>query len=89
MSQAIEPFTYEDAAELAEAMAAVGATWSPTDATHHGEFGESIYPGRQVLDLPGIVWPHTPDECTHADLPGRWVLDGQILICDGCGIDCT
>ncbi|OUS97414.1 hypothetical protein [Rhodococcus sp. NCIMB 12038] len=84
----------EYAAEVAAAMDDIGAQWVPTVAGTHGApdlmmFPTGIYPGRQILSIPGITHPFTPNTCRDVDAPGMWVLDGLILVCRGCGIDCT
>lgn len=84
----------EYAAQVAEAMKEIGAQWVPTPAGTHGAadlmlFPAGIYPGRQILSIPGITHPFTPDTCRDVDAPGMWVLDDLVLVCRGCGIDCT
>lgn len=46
-----------------------------------------ITEGRHILILPGRTWEHTPEHCT---VPGtEWVAGGLVLMCTGCGVDCT
>ena len=44
--------------------------------------------GRKVQ--PG-EWPYAPQSCLVADETGRtrWTEDDTILVCTGCGLDCT
>lgn len=37
--------------------------------------------------LPGVTWPYEPHHCPITR--GTWYLDGQLLLCDGCGVDGT
>ena len=77
------------AAEVEPPPGPVGAGWSwrPTPA-YHGFSRGYVYPGRQILDVPGRTWPAgRPEDCTSTD-PGEWVCD-DVLVCTGCGLDCT
>lgn len=44
-----------------------------------------------VVYLEGRTYKYTPQNCEMESLQGHteWVLDGTILICIGCGLDCT
>lgn len=80
--------------EVSAAMDKVGAHWTPPNTRFHGApdlmmFPAGIYPGRQILQLPGVTHPFTPDTCRDVDAPGVWVLNGLVLLCSGCGIDCS
>lgn len=80
--------------QVVEAMNEIAAHWTPTDARSHGApdlmmSPAVIYPGRKILSLPGITHPFTPETCRDIDAPGMWVLDDLVLVCRGCGIDCT
>jgi hypothetical protein len=64
-----------------------GARWGRQPRHHNGGY---VYPGRAVLVLAGHQWPHQPETCPVSDLAlGEWHLDGQVLTCTGCGLDCT
>ena len=77
---------------LREAMSAVGATFGDADVEIHGDpdkgTGEFVAPGRRVVNLPGRTWASIPGECT-ADSDTEWLVDGKVLVCTGCGLDCT
>lgn len=66
-----------------------GAQWNDFQARYHGcrfEVREAIFPGR--LSLVGN-WPHyNPEDCC-TEHPSEWMYDGRLLICTGCGLDCT
>lgn len=62
-----------------------GYKWVPTGAVWHR--GHVFHPGRMVLHIPGRVWLDTPDECYAGGT--EWVLGGAVLVCTGCGLDCT
>lgn len=69
-----------------------GWTWGHQPEWHGGSPGahfEHVAPGRAVLDIPGRSWPWLPEECEDATGQGQWLLDGQILVCRGCGLDST
>jgi hypothetical protein len=68
-------------------------------------FGDWVYPGRTVIEVPGWTWPAArPEDCTDESFTGIWfdatgnpvrdVLDpaapaGIVLLCSLCGLDCT
>ncbi|WP_158892663.1 hypothetical protein [Amycolatopsis anabasis] len=55
----------------------------------HGPYREYVYPGRRVVKIPGREWPAAmPEACTDTSNRGEWLND-DILICPGCGVDCT
>ncbi|MEH1124868.1 hypothetical protein [Micromonospora sp. CPCC 206061] len=65
---------------------APGIAYRPQPVTYHGKLAEPVYPGRLVVDGD---WPATrPEECV-GEYPTQWIGDGQVLICTGCGLDCT
>lgn len=71
-----------------------GASWRDAEVRYHGadEVDRAgVWPGRRVLDIPGRDWPYpSPEECGRAgDLRGEWVLGYAVLVCPGCGLDCT
>ncbi|MEU0539745.1 hypothetical protein ABZ319_07725 [Nocardia sp. NPDC005978] len=37
--------------------------------------------------LPGIEWPYPPETCPTSC--GTWHLNGELVICEGCGADGT
>lgn len=55
------------------------------DSTTHGPDDEPIYPGRLVA---AGNWPDEPRTCQHVG-PGTWHDEGTVLLCPGCGLDCT
>jgi hypothetical protein len=50
---------------------------------------EQVYPGRAVLIGPGLDWPHVPEACEDTSGTGMWMLDDQVMVCRGCGLDST
>lgn len=34
-------------------------------------------------------WPHTPQTCLADEFPNEWRQGGTVLVCTGCGLDCT
>lgn len=87
-------FDAEYDTKLAAAMNESGAHWIPTDARFHGApdlmmLQAGIYPGRQILSLPGVTYPWTPETCRDVDNPSKWVLNDLVLVCQGCGINGT
>lgn len=76
---------YEDDLPLAEA----GGRWDPRQPEYHGPDHDYIAPGRRVAHLPEFDWPNTPEACTAGPQDTVWVLDGQLLLCRGCGLDGT
>ncbi|EIU24785.1 hypothetical protein MA5S0921_2726 [Mycobacteroides abscessus 5S-0921] len=70
-------------------LAAAGGSWDPRLPEHHGPDQDYIAPGRRVAHLPGFSWPNTPEKCIAGHLDTVWVLDGQLLLCTGCGLDGT
>ncbi|WP_457180752.1 hypothetical protein [Mycobacteroides abscessus] len=79
--------TREDPLDLR--LAAAGGSWDPRPPEYHGPDQDYIAPGRRVAHLPGFQWPNTPENCTSGDSDTVWVLDGQLLLCRGCGLDGT
>ncbi len=62
-------------------------TWEPTPPLHH--LGGYIAPGRHVLQLHSQTWAFRPENCQSGDFDNTWYLDGQLLLCNGCGLDVT
>ncbi|PZU04695.1 MAG: hypothetical protein DI630_00845 [Gordonia sp. (in: high G+C Gram-positive bacteria)] len=94
MTSTTYDFDAEYNTEVAAAMSEIGAQWIPTTDSCHGApdlmvFQAGIYPGRQILSIPGITHPWTPQTCRAVDIRSIWVLDGLILICRGCGLNGT
>ncbi|TQM01688.1 hypothetical protein [Pseudonocardia kunmingensis] len=65
---------------------------------------EFVWPGRTVIEVPGWIWPfERPEDCAELDstiwfdvaghlVPDKADLDapdGVVLLCAGCGLDCT
>ena len=67
--------------------AVAGITYRPDPVEYHGKQERGyVYPGRPVVEG---AWPFPrPEECGD-DQPTRWIADRQILVCTGCGLDCT
>ena len=55
------------------------------------EFGYGHFPGhgREVVDAPEMNWPHTPETCPTDEVITRWIRADTVLVCTGCGLDCT
>lgn len=53
--------------------------------------GVGHFPGhcRQVVEVPGRTFPHTPETCLVDMHKGEWLPDGTQLYCTGCGLDGT
>jgi hypothetical protein len=51
--------------------------------------GGRVALGRRIARLPDRQWPHDPEKCHGGHLDTTWILDGAVLICNGCGLDCT
>lgn len=65
------------------------ATWGE-EARFHTPDRRYVYPGRKVLELTGLEWPHAPEECPGTDEYGtEWLLENTVLVCKGCGLDAT
>jgi hypothetical protein len=46
-----------------------------------------VYPGRQMV---AGNYPHPHAEvCEDYSGTGEWVANGRVLVCRGCGLDCT
>lgn len=67
----------------------VGGHWDDRPVKWHGTAGDFVCPGRRIARLPARDWPHEPEECTAGMFDTEWILDGQVLLCVGCGIDAT
>jgi hypothetical protein len=64
-----------------------GYTWSTSSPTDHA--GAFVWPGRRVLQIRGHVWPYPPSTCPMGDFDTQWLCEGTVLVCSGCGLDCT
>lgn len=69
-----------------------GATVRSDPVGGHRE-GADLYfvaPGRRVIDIPGQTWPAArPEECGNGgNVRTRWFGE-KVLLCLGCGVDCT
>ena len=62
------------------------------DAVTRALLGHGHFPGdiarRTVVSPPRVMWPHTPETCQTDDHAGVW-LDQTVMVCTGCGLDCT
>lgn len=58
----------------------------------HLEGGELYFvaPGRRVIDISGTAWPAArPEECqNNGNVKAQW-HENKVLLCQGCGLDCT
>ena len=83
----------EDYAPLRADMQAIGAGFTPgAHQFHHplhSGHSRPVVPWRRVISIPGITWLDTPETCLSWWAQAVWLFDGQILICPGCGLDCT
>lgn len=78
----------DDIPDLSE----IGGHWDERPVRWHGseQTGrEAVCPGRRIARLPDREWPHEPEECTSKMGDTTWILDGRVLLCNGCGIDGT
>ncbi len=62
------------------------------DALSRAFLGYGHFPAdvahRKVITVTGRTWAHTPDTCLTDEYRGEW-LNEDILVCTGCGLDCT
>lgn len=68
-----------------------GAVIRDEHVAYHLADGERqfVYPGRRVIDVPGRTWRASrPEECENGVWDGVWI-DEKVLLCTGCGLDCT
>ncbi|GHH25591.1 hypothetical protein [Streptomyces rubradiris] len=66
-----------------------GVTMRTEPVLFHGPDRDFVYPGRRAVDVIGRTWPAArPEECTNTEWRGEWIA-GQVLVCTGCGLDCT
>lgn len=67
-----------------------GLAWREAEVKYHGrneDMRTYVYPGRLVVEGD---WPAArPEECQDDSNRGTWILGDQILVCAGCGLDCT
>lgn len=64
-----------------------GITYRDQTVEYHGYWEHGyVSPGRPVVDG---TWPENQPETCNDDYPTEWIANGQILICTGCGLDCT
>ncbi|MFD5372552.1 hypothetical protein [Streptomyces sp. NPDC127103] len=67
-----------------------GCAWSDVEAGPvHAGHPYAIAPGRRILA--GQWAAVSPAECTETSNQGVWISDqtAEVLICPGCGLDCT
>lgn len=65
----------------------VGGHWDERPVAWHS--GAPVCPGRRIARIPGRDWPSEPEGCTAEPTDTTWILDGRVLLCNGCGIDGT
>ena len=65
----------------------IGGTWGKRQPEYHRDPMNRIALGRRIAHIQGIEWPYQPEDC-QVD-KNEWILDGQVLICTGCGINGT
>ncbi|APQ42151.1 hypothetical protein PBI_MRMAGOO_46 [Mycobacterium phage MrMagoo] len=69
----------------------IGGHWDDRPVRWHGQGLDQtwVYPGRRIARIPGVEWPNEPENCRAGLKDNTWWLNGQVLLCDGCGIDGT
>lgn len=84
-----EPQAVETGAHFGPAdLTGTGLSWNPTSVEYHGP-GRVSVAGEDRFALAGD-WPAArPEDCTDESRRGTWYANGLILICPGCGLDCT
>lgn len=73
------------------ALSEVFGSWDDTPVRYHGEDfmdREFVYPGRSRAMIPSVSWPFTPETCSTV-AGWSWWFEGQLLLCNGCGLDGT
>ncbi len=65
----------------------LGARWASPHAAHHQ--GGPISGDRRIAVLPDRQWRWRPEHCRAGVMETLTLLDGQVLLCAGCGIDAT
>jgi hypothetical protein len=81
------PLIYDGPADLT----GTGLAWNPAPVRYHGrdEDNRTGVGAESRFALVG-TWPAArPEECTDETNQGTWYANGLILICPGCGLDCT
>jgi hypothetical protein len=64
-----------------------GISYRPTPVAYHGTGDhEYVWPGRPVV---AGDWPRLRPEDCDSTYDTAWLMDGQILVCTGCGLDCS
>jgi hypothetical protein len=70
-------------------LSGTGISYLDQSVAHHGPDRDFVYPDRAVAVVPGRTWPATrPEDCDHTG-GGEWFREGALLLCPGCGLDCT
>ena len=69
----------------------IGGHWDDRHVEWHGTGldREHVAPDRRIARIPGRDWPNEPENCTAGITDTTWILDGKVLLCNGCGIDGT
>lgn len=73
----------DDIPDLSE----IGGYWDDRPVKHH--HGAFVYPGRRIARIPGFEYDFEPEECQAGMTDTIWILDGRVLLCQGCGLDGT
>ncbi|MEV0462254.1 hypothetical protein AB0I30_03110 [Nocardia tengchongensis] len=68
-------------------LSSIGGIWDPFPPKHH--HGGYIAPGRLVAHFPDHPWPYTPETCQAGMCDTTWYLNGELLLCNGCGLNGT
>jgi hypothetical protein len=64
-----------------------GITFRPEPVGYHGRDRGFVWRGRRAVA--GRGWPAArPEDCTHTG-SCEWLAGGALLVCPGCGLDCT
>lgn len=81
--------TYDDS-EIPD-LSEIGGHWDNRIVLwhHDGLDRGPVCPGRRIARLPDREWPNDPEKCTAGPTDTTWILDGRVLLCNGCGIDGT
>jgi len=70
-------------------LSGTGMTFRHTRVAYHGPRHEPVHPGRAVVEIPRRSWPAArPEACADDSGRGAWIND-HVLVCRGCGLDCT
>ncbi|MEV7177877.1 hypothetical protein [Kitasatospora sp. NPDC093679] len=68
-----------------------GLTFRMVEVLTHPSSFYPVHPGRYVVEGVGPWDAASPEVCTDLSNKGVWLSDGvnEVLVCPGCGLDCT